>query len=471
MKTFPMFIRLEGRTVVVAGGGEQAAQKTRLLLKTEAAIRIAAPALEPELAALAKAGRIAHLPVLPEATTFAGARLAFVATGCPGADAALADLARTAGTLVNVVDAPDLCDAFTPSIVDRDPVVVAIGSEGTAPVLARQIKARIETLLEPRLGDFAALAGRLRGEVAARIVPERRRAFWDWVFGGGPRAAHARGKERAAAEAVKAALAAGGPPEGADAGLVSLVGAGPGSRDLITLRGVQRLQEADVIYYDRLVDPDLLELARRDAERIYVGKEPGATAWPQERINGVVIAAARRGHRVVRLKSGDPGIFGRGSDETAALDGANIAWEIVSGVTAASAASAETNRFLTERGQTDTLVLTTARVRDGDEAPEWAGHALPGTTLAFYMATGSGAEIRDRLLAGGIAKDAPLDVVSRAAFPDCRVIGTTVGDLAETLEAHPGLNPAVLLLRLAKSERLQDSSVQPPRQAHPDGEP
>ncbi len=315
MKTFPMFLKLAGRRVVIFGGGEQAAQKTRLMLKTEAEIVVVSATLDPELAALADAGRIRHVP---DADGWLdGAALAFVATGDPEGDARLAAVARSTRVPANVVDAPDLCDAFTPSIVDRDPLVVAIGTEGAAPVLARQVKTAVEAMLEPRLGDLVALAGWLRAEVAARIPPEGRRAFWSWVFTGPPRQAHARGAEREAAQLLKDAIAGGG--AAAPGGLVSLVDAGPGARDLITLRGVQRLQEADLILHDRLADPGLLELARRDAERV----EPADAA--------LMVEAARAGRRVVRLTSGAPS-----GPEIAACEAAGIAWEIVPDVPASA---------------------------------------------------------------------------------------------------------------------------------------
>ncbi|MFQ8431522.1 siroheme synthase CysG [Amaricoccus sp. W119] len=452
MKTFPMFLKMAGRRVVILGGGEQAAQKARLMLKTEAEIVLCAPALEPELAALVARGRASHVPE-PSPGIFANAALAFVATGEAEEDARLAGLCRAAGVVTNVVDAPELCDAYTPSIVDRDPLVVAIGTEGAAPVLARQVKTAVETMLEPRLGDLVALAGRLRDEVAARIAPARRRAFWAWAFTGGPRRAHARGAESEAARLLKAAIGDGWTDEGGageSGGFVSLVGAGPGSRDLITLRGVQRLQEADVIFYDRLVDPDLLELARRDAERIYVGKAPGATSWPQERINGVVTAAARAGKRVVRLKCGDPGIFARGAEEGEACDAAGVPWEIVPGVTAASAAAAELGGFLTERGRYDSLVLTTGVTRPGDPAPDWASLARPGTTLALYMGVGAAGGIRDALIGAGAPPGSRVEIVERAGSPDARVHRATLGALAETVSREGIGNPAIMLIRLPK---------------------
>lgn len=329
MKTFPMFFQMAGRRVVIVGGGEQAAQKTRLMLKTQAQIILRADDLEEELAALAAAGRITQEKGPMERDDFTGAALVFVATGCPGADSALHALAKTAGAVVNVVDQPDLCDVITPSIVDRDPVVVAIGTEGTAPVLARQIKTQVEQMLEPRLGDLAALAGRLRASAAARLAPRVRRDLWRWVFGDAPRRTHARGAEREAARMIKEAIATG--DFGADTqGSIAVVGAGPGGADLITLRGVQRLQEADVIYYDGSVDLAVLELARRDAERVFVGARPGCHALVQNEVAQTLVAAGRQGLRVVRLSGGDPA-----GAELATLRAADVPVEVVPGIVVA----------------------------------------------------------------------------------------------------------------------------------------
>ena len=456
MKTFPMFLKTDGRRIVVVGGGEQAAQKVRLALKTSAEILVVSDAPDAEIADLAGRGRIVlHTDALDEAI-FRHAVLAFIATEDAAVSAEAQALARRRGILVNVVDAPDLCDAFTPSIVDRDPIVVAIGTEGTAPVLARGLKARLETMLEPRLGDLAALAGRLRGR-ATHLDGRQRRDLWRWVFNGAPRTLHAAGREREAAAMVKNALAVGAvPDDGPDdaAGFVSLVGAGPGSRDLITLRGAQRLQEADVIFYDRLVDPDLLELARRDAERVYVGKTPGTAAWPQERINALMVRTAQAGKRIVRLKCGDPGIFGRGSEEAAALDEAGVGWEIVPGVTAASAAAAATRGFLTERGAADTLVISTGQLRTGDDDPNWADYLRPGTTLALYMAVGTAGKVRDNLLAAGVEADLEVRIVSKAASPQERVVSTTLDALADTIARQQVENPAIILIRRTKGSAL-----------------
>ena len=450
MQSFPMFIRTTGRRVVIAGGGEQAAQKARLMLKTDATLILVAPELDDELTALVAQNRATHDtgPITP--ATFADAALVFIGTGCPGIDACLHMLAKQAGALVNVVDQPALCDATTPSIVDRDPVVVAIGTEGTAPVLARAIKTQVETMLDPTLGAYAALAGRLRGAVAANIPRDKRRAFWNWAFSAAPWALHKRGAARDAAQMLKSAIAAHGISD-APEGRITLVGAGPGARDLLTLRAVERLQEADVIFYDRLVDPDILELARRDADRVFVGKVVGAHAWPQDRINALIVAEAAKGRRVVRLKSGDPGVFGRATEEMQAAHAAGIPVEIVPGVTAAFAAAASMGMSLTERGVTDTLVFATGASRDGDTLPDWSRHALPGTTLVFYMGVQNAATICANLLSTGLPAHTVVRVVAEASSAQEGRLDTTLGTLAESLVDHGITGAAVIFLTVPKA--------------------
>ncbi|PWR04521.1 uroporphyrinogen-III C-methyltransferase [Meridianimarinicoccus roseus] len=447
MKSFPMFIRTTGRHVVIAGGGEQAAQKARLILKTDAALVLAAPALDAELAALVASGRAAwhNGPVTP--ALFAGAAMGFVATGCPGTDACLHALARAVGCPVNVVDQPALCDLTTPSLVDRDPVVVAIGTEGTAPVLARQIKTGVEQMLAPDLGGLAAFAGRMRAAVAGRVPRAQRRAFWAWVFGGAPRQAWDRGAQRDAAQLVKSAITAGGVPDAApQTGSIALVGAGPGAPDLLTLRAVARLQEADVIFHDRLVDADVLELARRDAERVFVGKQVGAHAWPQDRINALIVAEARKGRRVVRLKSGDPGVFGRAAEELAAARTAGIPVEMVPGVTAACAAAASAGTALTERGVSDTLVLSTGMARAGDPLPDALRHAGPGTSLAFYMAVAQAGRIASGLVARGLPPQTPVTVAVDVSKPGARTLRGPVSTLPDLLARHGVTGCATILV-------------------------
>jgi uroporphyrin-III C-methyltransferase/precorrin-2 dehydrogenase/sirohydrochlorin ferrochelatase len=452
MKTFPMFWQMAGRRVVIAGGGEQAAQKCRLILKTDAKITVLAPSLDPELADLYARKRIDWVNGAITPDSFTSTALVFIATGCPGVDASLHMLAKVAGAVVNVVDQPHLCDALTPSIVDRSPVVVAIGTEGTAPVLARQIKTRVEEMLEPRLGELAALAGRLRARAAMRLGPRERRDLWRWVFNGPVRREHAQGGERSAARMIKNAIDMGDVGE-TGVGSVALVGAGPGAKDLITLRGVQRLQEADVIYYDRLVDHEILNLARRDAQRVYVGKAPGCHDWPQDNISNIIVAAAREGKRVVRLKCGDPGVFARGSEEAAALSAAGIACEIVPGVTAASGASAALGGFLTERGRCDTLVLATGRNEVPNAAPNWLAALRAGTRVAVYMGVAKAGEIAAAIMDAGLDDVVSIDIVANAQKKDQVIAQCRASSLVATLQARAISNPAILFLTWAFDEK------------------
>lgn len=450
MKSFPMFIKTTGRRVVIVGGGEQAAQKMRLMLKTDARIVLLAQTLDDEVQGIVDEGRATQVSGPIDVAHFTGAAMVFIATGCPGMDASLHAIAKAAGAAVNVVDQPDLCDLTTPSLVDRDPVVVAIGTEGTAPVLARAIKTHVEQMLDPGLGAFAALAGRMRGAVAHRVPRARRRAFWGWVFKGAPWEAHKRGAERDAAKLLKQAIMAGGAPGGETQGSIALVGAGPGARDLLTLRAVERLQEADIIFYDRLVDIEVLELARRDAERVFVGKVVGASAWPQDRICNVIIAAAQQGKRVVRLKSGDPMLFGRAAEELDAARAAGVPTEVVPGVTAASAASAVLKRPLTVRGETDKVVFCTGQTRPGDDLPDWRSHAKAGTTLAFYMAMGRAGEISRNLRDGGLLASTPVTVAANVSKPAQSIIETNLGNLERDIAAARIAGCGIVLLSVPR---------------------
>lgn len=450
MKSFPMFIRTTNRRVIIVGGGEQAAQKARLILKTDARIVLAAPSLDAELQALVESGRAEHFTGPLTAEFFEDAPMVFVATGCVGLDATARDIARAARALVNVVDRPDLCDITTPALVDRDPVIVAIGTEGTGPVLARQIKTKIEQDLPQSLGGLAALAARLRSAVAKRVPANARREFWRWVFADEPRQMWDRGAQAHAAQTIKAAIAEGGAPTTRARGQIALVGAGPGARDLMTMRAVQRLQEADVIFYDRLAGEEVLELARRDAERVYVGKQPGAHSWPQEQITARLIAEAKKGRRVVRLKSGDPGIFGRAGEELAAARDAGFDVEIVPGVTAASAAAAACGESLTERGKTDKIVLATGTGQDGQVSQAALAGAQPGTSTAIYMGIRNAAAISAGLIERGMPRDTVVRVAANVSKPQQAIIETPLCSLDQSLKEHGLTGDAVIMLRWEK---------------------
>ncbi|WP_296478042.1 uroporphyrinogen-III C-methyltransferase [Roseinatronobacter sp.] len=267
----------------------------------------------------------------------------------------------------------------------------------------------------------------------------------------------ARGAGREAATLVKDTIAAGG--TGTVQGAIALVGAGPGAADLLTLRALRLLQEADIIYYDRLVDPGVLELARRDAERVFVGKEVGASSWPQDRINAVIVAAARQGKKVVRLKSGDPGIFGRLTEELKAAHDAGIPVEIVPGVTAASGAAASLGRGLTERGATDRLMLATAACKPGDPEPDWAEMLRPGTSLAIYMGVRQAALIVESLRDASVPMSLEVEIVSKASTPQEKVTRCNLGGLAKVMKDERVDNPAVILISWPKETIAHVSSI------------
>lgn len=461
MKSLPMFIRTTGRRVVIAGGGEQAAQKARLILGTDAHIALAAPMPDDDPAALVASGRAVHQKGPVTADLFRNASMAFIATGCPAWDASLHALARAAHCPANVVDRPELCDITMSSIVDRDPVAVATGTEGTAPLPGRTLRTRIETMLSTNIGGLAVVAGRLRAGVAAGVPRAGRKDFWAWLFKGASRDAWVRGAERKAARAIKLAIATGGAPDAKTGGAIALVGAGPGARDLMTLRAVERLQEADVIFYDRLVDEDVLDLARRDAERVFVGKHVGAHAWPQARINAVIVAEARKGRRVVRLKSGDPGIFGRAGEEIEAAQSAGIPVEIVPGVTAASAAGAALGQSLTERGVSDTLVLSTGTGSADDPLPDCTRFAGPGTTTAIYMGARQAERICTALRARGLPETATIRLCVDVSKPTQRLVSTTLSGLDDLIDAADIRGCAILLITWPSGSSSRSRSSSP----------
>ncbi len=301
MQSFPMFIKTTDRHFVVVGDGEQAAQKSRLLMKSDVHIKLLSNDPDDELQAFIKKGRMSQVagPITP--ASFEGATLGFIATGSPAADVCIHDIAKQAGVLVNVVDRPALCDITTPSIVDRDPVVVAIGTEGTAPVLARRIKTRVEQMLDPNLGRFAQAAGDLRDMVARYVPQDQRRAFWREIFTGSIWQKFKSGSERQALSDFKTAIRDGA--NMTSQGAITVIDTSAGAADLISLRAVERLQEADEIFFEDQTDEDILELARRDAERSLLGSAGRAQPWPAHMCISFVKRAAQGGRNVVWLKN------------------------------------------------------------------------------------------------------------------------------------------------------------------------
>jgi uroporphyrin-III C-methyltransferase/precorrin-2 dehydrogenase/sirohydrochlorin ferrochelatase len=442
LAVFPAFHKVAGRHVVVAGGGAEAAAKIRLLSETKAHIVVFAPSLTQEAGAALVAAHGDWRGAAPAAADLAGAALVFAATGSEEGDREIRSLARGAGVPVNVVDRPDLCDFFTPAIVNRAPLAVAIASEGVAPVLSRHVRARIEAMLAPAFGDLAGLAERLRERVAAALHDSAgRRRFWARFFSGSvAEKVFAGALDDAEAEAVRSLEI-----DAARLGHVSLVGAGPGAEDLLTLRAQRALQEADVIVYDRLVPDAVVAMGRRDARRVYVGKARGAHAVTQDEINAIIVREAEAGNRVVRLKSGDPLIFGRAGEEIAALRASGISFDIVPGITAAFAAAAEAEIPLTLRDSSSALVFVTGQDADGETLPTWASVALAGATVAVYMGRAVAAKVAARLVEAGMSAATPVAVIENASRADRRAYAGVLADLAAIAE-RPELTGPVLIL-------------------------
>ena len=443
LDAFPAFHKVAGRQVVVVGSGEHAAAKVRLLSETSADLMLFSPALDAETGAdLIRAGG-RWIPRLPEPADLKDAALVFIATGDDDTDRAIWALAKRAGVPVNVVDKPDLCDFYTPAIVNRAPLAVAIGTEGTAPVLARHVRARIEGLLAPAFGDLAGLAEKFRERVADAIGSAGgRRRFWAGFFTGPVAENVFAGRLGDAESAAVERLAQ---LENAS-GHVSLVGAGPGASDLLTLRAQRILQEADIIIHDRLVPDEVVAMGRRDAERVYVGKAKGAHAVTQDEINTLLVRHSQAGKRVVRLKSGDPLIFGRAGEEIAALRAAGISFDIVPGVTAAFAAAAEAEIPLTLRGVSSALVFATGHDADGETLPDWAGLVLKGVTVAVYMGRSVAGKVAAQLIAAGLRAETPVALIENASLPDARVFAGRLGELAR-IAAKPEISgPALIVI-------------------------
>lgn len=440
---FPVFMRVEGRTVVIVGDGDEALAKARLLGQSAAAIRIVAEEADATLVQWAAANGAELIRGAWAPDHLANAVLVFAATGDEQRDAAIVADARRAGIAANAVDRPELCDFYTPALVNRAPVAVAIGTEGAGPVLAQMIRSRIDRMLSPSLGALASLATLYRA-AAERQVPRGapRRAFWKAFFTGATARALDAGDEAGAHGAARALLQADGRKEGH----VALVGAGPGSEDLITLRAHRHLMEADVIVHDALVPEAVIALGRRDAERIAAGKRKGCHSKSQAEINELLVELAQAGKRVVRLKSGDPLVFGRAGEEMAALRAAGVSYEVVPGVTSAFAAAADFELPLTLRGVSSSLVFTTGHDLKGKSLPDWARLAIDGATVAVYMGRSNAADVAARLAEAGLSPDTAVAVVENASLAHRRLFHGTLADLPSLQERTDLAGPVMTII-------------------------
>jgi uroporphyrin-III C-methyltransferase/precorrin-2 dehydrogenase/sirohydrochlorin ferrochelatase len=450
MDYFPIFLRIAGEPVLVVGGGEVAARKVDLLLRAGAEVTVVAPVLEDALRAKLDAAQILHIAAEFAPDHLNGMRLAIAATDRQAVNAWVARLADRNNVPVNVVDDRELSRFIVPAIVDRSPVVVAVGSSGDAPVLTRRLREKLESFLPPRLGALAALAGRLRSLVKLRIEDaSARRRFWERFFDG-PIAADvlAERTDASNSDLERRIVASIDDVAGAEkpAGEVVLVGAGPGDPGLLTLRALRALQNADVVLYDRLVAPEIVDLARRDAEKIYVGKAPGDAHVSQDAINALLVKLAKRGQRVCRLKGGDPLIFGRGGEELEALAAAGVRFEVVPGVTAAAGCAAYAGIPLTHRDYAQSLTFVTGHCKGETDAVDWAPLARPGHTTVFYMGLGHLQNIVARLQEHGAPADRPAAVIEQGTRAAQRVVTGTLADLESKVRTAGIESPALLIV-------------------------
>ncbi|TWB54374.1 siroheme synthase CysG [Nitrospirillum viridazoti] len=448
---FPLFLTLTGQTVLIVGGGELALRKARLVAGDGgdgrgAHLVVVAPEVHPDLATLA--AEVRRRPFA--AYDLDGVTLVFAAGEDEDEAAGVADLARARGLLVNVPDRPALSTFIMPAIVDRGPITVAISTGGTSPVLARRLRARIEAALEPGLGRLATFLDGFRTAVRAVKSDETaRRRFWERVIDGPVAQRFLAGDEAGAHEQLVKILNAGDAGDAIEGGSVALVGAGPGDPDLLTLRALRVLQNADVVVHDKLVDDRILDYVRRDARRVYVGKSKSCHTVSQDEINALLVREAQAGHRVVRLKGGDPFIFGRGGEEMAVLRAAGVAVELVPGITAAVGCAAATGIPLTHRGLAQGITLVTAHGANAgggsaEPALDWTALARLDHTLAVYMGLSKAGLVAERLIAAGKAPGTPVAVVQNGTRPDQTLAVGRLADLGALAASLTG--PALILV-------------------------
>jgi uroporphyrin-III C-methyltransferase / precorrin-2 dehydrogenase / sirohydrochlorin ferrochelatase len=427
----PVFLQIRDRDCLVVGGGEVAARKAGLIRRAGGRVTVLAPALCPSLVEQKERGVIVHRTAHFQPADAESFAIVVAATDDETVNASVSAAARGRNIPVNVVDAPELCTFIFPSIVDRSPVLVAVSTGGASPVLARMLRARLETMIPTAYGRLANVMRDFRGRVSQRFGSSvQRRRFWERILQGPATEMIFAGREQAAVELIEKELAAT-----TDAGLmhgaVYLIGAGPGDPDLLTFRALRLMQQADVVLYDRLVTPQILDLVRHEAERIYVGKKRDYHTVRQEEINQILVDLARQGKKVVRLKGGDPFIFGRGGEEIATLAEQGIPFQVVPGITAANGCAAYAGIPLTHRDYAQSVVFVTGHCKDNTVKLDWRNLIQPQQTLVVYMGLTGLDTICRELIAHGMRPAMPAALIAQGTTEHQRV-------LTATLETLPG---------------------------------
>ncbi|MEJ2060131.1 MAG: siroheme synthase CysG [Gammaproteobacteria bacterium] len=444
MKHLPIFMHLENRTCLVVGGGTVALRKIDLLLKAGARVRVVAPRLGTGVAELAANGRVTHYPGVFTTQHLDNCALVVAATDSPLVNRWVYQKACERGLPVNVVDEPGLCSFIFPAIVDRAPVTIAISSGGAAPVLTRILRNRLESSIPAAYGRLAELVGRYRAAVKRRFGTIRaRRLFWEQTLEGHVAEAALAGHWHEAERMLKHQIEAG---NGDSGGEVYLIGAGPGDPDLLTFKALRLLQKADVVVYDRLVPEAIVDLARREAERVYVGKRRNDHSLPQSDISQLLADLATQGKKVARLKGGDPFVFGRGGEEITLLAEQGIPFQVVPGITAATGCAAYSGIPLTHRDYAQSVRFVTGHTRNGRLDLDWAQLARERQTLVFYMGLTNLNEICAKLVEHGLRADLPAALVEQGTTPNHRVYVGSLSDLYEKVKHLGVASPSLLIV-------------------------
>jgi uroporphyrin-III C-methyltransferase / precorrin-2 dehydrogenase / sirohydrochlorin ferrochelatase len=446
MENFPIFLKLQGRPCLVVGGGAVAARKTQQLLAAGAKVFVLAPEIEFSLNKLKQSEQIHHLEQMYDENYLQDMELVIAATDDRQLNSTIAEHAKSKNILINVVDDPQSGSFIMPSVIDRSPVIVAVSTGGASPVLARLLRARLETLIPSSYGKLAALIARFRNKVKQQFPEiQQRRRFWEHILQGPVAEMLYAGQERNALALLEKQLAQDSPII-ESRGEVYLVGGGPGDPDLLTFRALRLMQQAEVVLYDRLVAPAIVELVRKDAERIYVGKERDKHALPQDKINQLLVVLAKQGKRVLRLKGGDPFIFGRGGEEIDLLSENNIPFQIVPGITAASGCASYAGIPLTHRDYAQSCIFITGHLKDGKTNLNWSSLVQPQQTLAVYMGTHSLDILSRELIKHGLAKTTPAAIVQQGTTSEQCVYITTVEELPSIPRQYDVKPPSMIII-------------------------
>ncbi len=446
MEYLPLFVDLKNRPCLVVGGGEIAARKANLLLKAQANVTLVAPSISASTQALVDSKDVAWVNTEFSSNLMDGCSLVIAATDNEQVNRDVYYHAKQRNIWVNVADCPELCDFILPSILDRSPIVVAVSSGGTSPILARQLRTRLETLIPPTYGKLAELVGRYRSAVQTKLPKlSMRRRFWESILQGKVADHILAGRDELGTKLLQATLEKSNSDE-LLTGEVYLVGAGPGDPELLTFKALRLMQQADIVFYDRLVSKEVLALVRKEAEHVYVGKQRSWHAVRQEEINQLLLTHAQQGKRVLRLKGGDPFIFGRGGEEIETLAAENIPFQVVPGITAASGCASYAGIPLTHRDYSQSCIFVTGQLKEGELDLNWPALVQPRQTVVVYMGLAGLPVLSQQLQQHGLAADMPVALVQQGTTTRQKVWISTIAEIAKLAEQEQPVAPTLVII-------------------------